>query len=83
MTDFAALEAACRKKVSAKARAAIFEEVHAMRARGSSGVLASALEFLLEREDQIDAALNVGGRAAAAAAATNLVFVSDPRCADV
>ena len=62
MVDYAALEAACRKKINAKARNDIVEEIETCRAMGANGVLASALEFLLDREDQIDAALRAPDR---------------------
>lgn len=57
MTDFVALEAACRKKIAPSARKEIEATIEAERACGS-GKLASALEFLLEREGQIDDALS-------------------------
>ena len=57
MVDYAALEAACRKKINAKARNDIVEEIEACRACHGNTRLANALEFLLQREDEIDAAL--------------------------
>lgn len=57
MTDFTALQAACRKKISQSARLSIKSEIECCRAMGLNPILANALEFLLERENQIDAAL--------------------------
>lgn len=52
MVDYAALEAACREKINAKARNDIVEEIEASRR-----LRRAVLEFLLQREDEIDAAL--------------------------
>ena len=52
MVDYAALEAACREKIKAKARNGIVEEIEASRR-----LRRAVLEFLLQREDEIDAAL--------------------------
>ncbi len=57
MVDYAALEAACRKKINAKARNDIVAEIEACRACHENSRWANALEFLLQREDEIDAAL--------------------------
>ena len=62
MVDYAALEAACRKKINAKARNDIVEEIKACRACYGDSRWASALEFLLQREDEIDAALRAPDR---------------------
>ena len=57
MVDYAALEAACRKKINAKARNDIVEEIEASRR-----LRRAVLEFLLQREDEIDAALRAPDR---------------------
>lgn len=58
MTDFVALEKACKKKIPKQAIREIRALIDAPR-RGSQHGYAffSALEFLLEREDEIDKAL--------------------------
>ena len=69
MADYLALEAACRKKISAEARNMIVAEIECCRALRENSVFGEALAFLLEREEQIDAALNH--------------VQTDPRLADV